>query len=40
LDRSAVSRIESQSRYVIDYEAAIIAKALKVSVGWLFGEKD
>ena len=38
LDRSAVSRIESQTRYVMDYEAAAIARALKVSVGWLFGE--
>ncbi len=38
LDRTAVSRIESQSRYVMDYEAAAIARALKVSVAWLMGE--
>jgi ribosome-binding protein aMBF1 (putative translation factor) len=38
LDRSAISRIESQSRYVMDYEAAAIARALKISVGWLFGQ--
>jgi hypothetical protein len=38
MDRTAVSRIESQTRYVMDYEAAAIAKALKVSVGWLFGD--
>jgi transcriptional regulator with XRE-family HTH domain len=38
LDRTAVSRVESQSRYVMDYEAAAIAHALKVSVAWLFGE--
>jgi len=38
LDRSAVSRIESQTRYVMDYEAKAIARALKVPVGWLFGE--
>jgi hypothetical protein len=38
LDRSAISRIENQSRYVMDYEAAAIARALKVSVAWLFGE--
>ena len=38
LDRSAVSRIEGQERYVMDYEAAAIARALKVSVGWLFGD--
>ena len=38
LDRTAVSRIENQSRYVMDYEAAAIARALKVSVAWLFCE--
>jgi hypothetical protein len=38
MDRSAVSRIENQSRYVMDYEAAAIANALKISVGWLFGD--
>lgn len=38
LDRSAISRIESQTRYVMDYEAAALAQALKVTVGWLFGE--
>lgn len=38
LDRSAISRIESHSRYLMDYEIAAIAKSLKVSVGWLFGE--
>ncbi len=40
LDRTAVSRIENQSRYAMDYEAAAIARALKVSVAWLFGESD
>ena len=40
LDRSAVSRIESQERYVMDYEAAAIASALKVSVAWLFGDAE
>lgn len=39
LDRSAISRIETHSRYLMDYEIAAIAKALKVSVGWLFGEQ-
>jgi len=38
LDRSAISRIESHSRYLMDYEVAALAKSLKVSVGWLFGE--
>lgn len=40
LDRSAISRIETHSRYLMDYEIAAIARALKVSVGWLFGEKE
>lgn len=40
LDRTAVSRIENQSRYAMDYEAAAIARALKVSVAWLFGESN
>jgi transcriptional regulator with XRE-family HTH domain len=38
LDRSAISRIENGDRYAMDYEAAAIAKALKVSVAWLYGE--
>lgn len=40
LDRSAISRIESQDRYLMDYEISAIAKALRVSVAWLFGEKE
>ena len=38
LDRSAVSRIESKDRYLMDYEIAAIAKCLRVSIAWLFGE--
>ena len=38
LDRSAISRIESQDRYVMDYEVSAIARCLKVSVAWLYGE--
>jgi hypothetical protein len=38
LDRTAISRIESQSRYVMDYEAVAIAHALRISVAWLLGE--
>ena len=40
LDQTAISRIENQTRYALDYEAAAIARCLKVSVGWLFGEDD
>lgn len=38
LDRSAISRIESQSRYLMDFEVSAIAKCLKVSVASLFAE--
>jgi hypothetical protein len=38
LDRTEIFRIESQTRYVLDYEAAAIARALKISLGSLFGE--
>ena len=30
----------SSDRYLMDYEIAAIARSLKVSVGWLFGETD
>ena len=40
IDRSAISRIESRERYLMDYEIAAIARSLKVSVGWLFGDTD
>ena len=38
LDRSAISRIENQERYVMDYEALALARCLRVSIAWLFGE--
>lgn len=40
LDQTAISRVENQSRYLMDYEIAAIAKSLKVPVGSLFGEKE
>jgi transcriptional regulator with XRE-family HTH domain len=40
MDRSAISRIESGTRYLMDYEVAAIARSLKVPVAWLFGEAD
>lgn len=40
IDRSAISRIENEARYLMDYDMAAIARSLKVSVGWLFGETD
>jgi transcriptional regulator with XRE-family HTH domain len=38
LDQAAISRIESGTHEVTDIEISIIAKALGVTVGWLFGE--
>jgi len=38
LDRSSIFRIENQSRYVMDYEAAALARALKVPLTFLFGQ--
>ena len=38
VDQTAVSRIENQTRYLMDYEIIAIAKSLKVSVASLFGE--
>ena len=39
IDRSAVSRIESQTRSIKDYEIIAIAKSLIVTVAYLFGEQ-
>lgn len=38
ITQTSISKIENGSRYVMDYEAAAIAKALKVSIAWLYGE--
>ena len=38
VDQTAISRIENQTRYLMDYELIAIAKALKVSVVQLCGE--
>lgn len=39
MDQTAISRIESRERYLMDYEVVALAKCLKVSVAWLFGEQ-
>ena len=39
IDQPIISRIEKGNRIVADYEIKAIAKALKVSVGWLLNEK-
>ena len=38
-DRSAISRMEAEKRFVRDYEILAIADCLKVSVAWLFGRE-
>jgi hypothetical protein len=35
--QTSLSKLENRQRYVMDYEAAAIGKALKVSISWLFG---
>ena len=40
LDQTAISRIELQQRYVMDYEAVAIAKCLNVPIAWLFRESE
>jgi hypothetical protein len=38
ITQTSLSKIENRQRYVMDYEAAAIAKALRVTVAWLYGE--
>ena len=38
IDRVSICKIESGDRFVADYEVVALAKALKVSVGWLLEE--
>lgn len=37
-DRSAISRMEAQKRFIRDYEIIAIAAALKIPVSWFFEE--
>ena len=39
ITQESLSKLETGQRYVMDYEAIALAKALKVSVAWLFGEE-
>lgn len=38
ITQTGISKLENCQRYVMDYEALAIAKALRVSVSWLYGE--
>ena len=39
-DRSAISRMEAQKRFIRDYEILAIADSLKISIDWLFGRSE
>lgn len=39
ITQESLSKLETGQRYVMDYEAIALAKALKVSVAWLFGDE-
>jgi transcriptional regulator with XRE-family HTH domain len=38
ITQTGISKLENRQRYVMDYEALAIAKALRVSLSWLYGE--
>jgi HTH-type transcriptional regulator, cell division transcriptional repressor len=38
ITQTGISKLEKRQRYVLDYEVVAIAKALRVSVTWLYGE--
>ncbi len=38
ITQTSLSKLESRQRYVLDYEALAISKALKVEISWLYGE--
>lgn len=40
ITQTSLSKIENRTRYVMDYEALTLAKVLKVSVSWLYGEEE
>lgn len=39
VERDTISRMESGSRFVADFEAVVIAEALEVPVLWLLGRE-
>lgn len=38
MNQASLSKLENRQRYIMDYEAAAIAKALRVKVTSLFGD--
>jgi hypothetical protein len=39
LDRAAIAKIETNHRYVLDYELKALATVLGVEVNWLLGDE-
>lgn len=37
ITQTSVSKIENRQRQVTDYEALALAKALRVSIAWMYG---
>lgn len=40
ITQTGISKLENRERYVMDYEAQALAKVLKKSVAWLYGESE
>lgn len=40
VNQAIVSKIESRTRICMDYEVQALAKALKTTVAWLYGETE
>ena len=40
LERDSISRMESGTRFVADYELSVLAGVLRVPVTWLLGGED
>jgi hypothetical protein len=39
ITQTSISKLENRERAVLDYEAQALAKVLKVSISWLYGEQ-
>jgi transcriptional regulator with XRE-family HTH domain len=40
ITQTGISKLENRERYLMDYEVQALAKVLKVSVAWLYGEES
>ena len=40
LERDSISRIESGTRFVADYELLVLSKVLKIELSWLLSADD